>query len=614
MKKYLLIFLLLSIPCFGQDINTTPTPELKPPTMDIRRFKSAIRQEQAKTPLSVVKVLEDYDSTGGIYKSITKASIKESFPFGIEFDGKHFRLEPLSVEFDNYETAVDLTAYKEDTTKVSIATKETNTLTYPAISGITYSVFADTEKWKKVVTIDSKQFSIPKGAKYLILSFKVDTNFTIPKGRMSDRFEMTEDCWLEPAKVGIVGSTEYITIEHEFSSGVYYKYIPVSALTGTIATDLDFTFGSEEVFNTATTTTISVDTTSATTGVIAYKDIGGSGYCEVIAYTLSGTDFTFGTAESFTADPTSYIRVDATSTTTGVISFQHNTSYGSIIAYTLSGTDFTFGTLESFVITGGAIPFVSASSTTTGVITYYDSTASDTNAYIIAYTLSGTDFTFGTAEIFNSGQVNYVCVSAHSTTSGVIAYRDADAGDKGMAIAYTLSGTDFTFGSESIFNNGNTATITVDSYSTTGVICYQDNGNSGKGTAIAYTLSSTTLTFGTEEVFNNVDTEYISVSCSSSTKGVISGRNASSPYYSVAVAYELSGTDFTFGTSAIFNAASTLDTSISNSSETTGVIVYRDGGNSWYGTAIAYTLYAPSTAKSPAAALIEILSNMEPTP
>lgn len=596
MKKYLLLFLCVSFTCFAQEEKATPTPALKATPVDVHRFKSAIREEQAKTQLSVVKIGENYESTGGIYKSITKASIKESYPFGFEFDGKHFLLEPLSVEWDTYETAVNMTAYKEDITKVSTATKIANTITYPAIGGVVYSVSAETEEWRKVVTIDPKQLTIPKGAKYLILSFKVDTNFTLPKDRTSQRFEVNEDCWLEPAKVGILGSTEYATIEHEFDKGIYYKYIPISALIETVVTDVDFTFGSEEVFNEHTTNQVCCSMLSDTSGFITYTSyVGAVNVPTAIAFTISGTDFTFGASEVFDDGTIDYVNSVGMSSSSGVIVYQDvsESYYGTAIAFTLSGTDFTWGTEEVFNTASSPWPVVAKLTDTKGFIAFNDNDTGYGTA--IAFTLSGTDFTWGAEEQFNASTAAYSVCASLSSSSGVIVYSDGGASWRCTAIAFTISGTDFTWGTEEFFDSSSYIYASVSTLSSTsGFIVYNDVGNSNYGTAIAFTVSNRDFTWGTEEAF---DTRIYQVDCVSltETSGLITYRDSVDSSYGKMKSFSLSGTDFTWGEEVTFNNKGTIYISMSMLTSSLGVIVYKDSLYD-YGETVAFTI--PSSVGS----------------
>jgi hypothetical protein len=108
----------------------------------------------------------------------------------------------------------------------------------------------------------------------------------------------------------------------------------------------------------------------------------------------------------------------------------------------------------------------------------------------------------GTSQVFNGATTAYIAICSTSTSSGVICYRDSDT--LGKAIAFTRSGTVFTFGSEFTFNATATAWIScVALNSTTVVVAYRDSDTLGK--AIVLSISGTTITApGSEATFDAV--------------------------------------------------------------------------------------------------------------
>jgi len=62
---------------------------------------------------------------------------------------------------------------------------------------------------------------------------------------------------------------------------------------------LDVPSGTAKVFNSASTTHISVTTMDSTHAIVCYRDAGDSSYGTAVALTLSGTTITEGTAKVF---------------------------------------------------------------------------------------------------------------------------------------------------------------------------------------------------------------------------------------------------------------------------------------------------------------------------
>ena len=256
--------------------------------------------------------------------------------------------------------------------------------------------------------------------------------------------------------------------------------------------------------------------------------------------------------------------------------------------------------------TGSATVF-KASSATYWISTIYDST---NNKVIIVYrdgvnsgagtaivgTVSGTSISFGSEVVFNSGDTREISsVYDPDTQKIVIAYKDEGNSGVGTAVVGTVSGTSISFGSSAVFQSGVIAYIsaTFDSSNNKVVIAYQ--GNSYHGTAIVGTVSGTSISFGSSAVYNSATTGYIGSAYAGSGKVVITYQNdgdSAKGYVSVGT---VSGTSISFGTAVKFEDARTSYTSPTYDS-TNGkvVIAYQDEGNSLYGTAIVGTVSGTS--------------------
>jgi hypothetical protein len=209
----------------------------------------------------------------------------------------------------------------------------------------------------------------------------------------------------------------------------------------------------------------------------------------------------------------------------------------------------------------------------------------------------------GSEIVFNSGQTTHISAIFDSNSNKiVIAYRDGGNSDYGTAVVGTVSGMSISFGSEVIFNTGNSYDIsaTFDSNSNKMVIVYKDVGNSNYGTAIVGTVSGTSISFGSEVVFNSFGSyDMTAIFDSNSNKVVIAYRDGGNSGYGTAIVGTVSGTSISFGSEVVFNTGNTGSvyksiylTFDSNSNKI--VIAYRDSGNSSYGTAIVGTVSGTS--------------------
>jgi len=208
----------------------------------------------------------------------------------------------------------------------------------------------------------------------------------------------------------------------------------------------------------------------------------------------------------------------------------------------------------------------------------------------------------GAEAVFHTGEVQFTSTvfDPNNANKFVTAYQDYGNLGYGTAVVGTVSGTSITFGTEVVFNAGMTNhTFASFDPNTAGkfVVAYKDSGNSHYGTVIVGTLSGTTLTFGTEVVFNSGNSSDPSVAFDPNTAGkfVVSYMYSSTGYSKVGT---LSGTSATFGTAAAFNSGAISDTSMAFDPNTAGkfVVSYNDHANSYYGTAIVGTVSGTSVS------------------
>jgi hypothetical protein len=287
---------------------------------------------------------------------------------------------------------------------------------------------------------------------------------------------------------------------------------------------------------------------------------------------------------------------------------QGNSNYGTAIVGTVSGTTITFGTGVVFSSSDIRFPEITFDPNTAAVtagkfiVAYQDGGNSDYGTAIVG-TVSGTSISFGTELVFNSGNTDNISIAFDPNTVGkfIVAYKDNGNSYYGTAIVGTVSGTTLSFGTEVVFNSGSIGYISISfDPSTAGkfVIAYNDVDNGNYGTAIAGTLSGTTVTFGTEVVFNSSNTSYTSIAFDLNNAGkfVIAYRDVDNSGYGMAIVGTLSGTTMTFGTAVAFNSSYTNYISLSFDPNTAGkfIVVYRDQSNSDYGTAIVGTVSGTS--------------------
>jgi hypothetical protein len=159
-----------------------------------------------------------------------------------------------------------------------------------------------------------------------------------------------------------------------------------------------------------------------------------------------------------------------------------------------------------------------------------------------------------------------------------------------------------TTGSAAVFESAtsNSFGIAFDSSNNKVVVTYDDEGNSSYGTAVVGTVSGTSISWGTPVVFNsgNINGSNCWTAFDSNVnKTVTIFRDNGNSEYGTAIVGTVSGTSISFGTKAVYNSASAYATASDicfDSTQNKLLICYRDVGNNHYGTAIVGTISGTS--------------------
>ena len=335
--------------------------------------------------------------------------------------------------------------------------------------------------------------------------------------------------------------------------------------------------------------------------VVAYTDQGNSSYGTVCVGTVSGTTITFGTPTVIESAYAFNFGIAFDSNVNKVVivyTHQPTSETGKAIVGTIDSSDnsISFGTPATFNSSANnSNNKVVFDSNSNKVGIFYRDWGNNQYGTAKVGTISGTDITFGSAVVFESGDTQYInCTFDSSNNKIVVAYQDNGNSNYGTAIVGTISGTSISFGSAVVFESATTreVDITFDSSNNKVVIAYQDNGNSGDGTAIVGTVSGTGISFGSATVFETGDTSrttaIIGITFDSNlNKVIVSYYDDADSDYGKYVIGTVSGTSISFATAATFNAATTKYTSPTfDSNENKTVIFYRDSGDSSKGKGI----------------------------
>jgi len=366
----------------------------------------------------------------------------------------------------------------------------------------------------------------------------------------------------------------------------------VSVVSGSSAS-----LGSEAVFESAAVnyTNATFDSNSNKV-VVAYNDADNSFSGTAVVGTVSGSSITFGTPVVFNSGESAWVSIAFDSNSNKVViaySDAGNSQYGTAIVGTVSGTSISFGSEVVFNSASSRRMDMGFDTNSNKIVIAFADVPAGEDGTAIVGTVSGTSISFGSKQAFHSDQIEYPAVAFDSNSNKVvIAYSAYDGGDKMSAVVGTVSGTSISFGSTASILSGTYGIhngATFDSNSNKVVITFRHQGSSSHGTAVVGTVSGTDITFGSAVVFNAATTNYPAPQFdSNSNKVVVSYLNSDTNVASI-VAGTVSGTSISFGSATAFNTGTTnyiKNTFDSNSNKV--VTVYRDNGNSNYGTAIAF--------------------------
>ena len=231
------------------------------------------------------------------------------------------------------------------------------------------------------------------------------------------------------------------------------------------------------------------------------------------------------------------------------------------------------------------------------IVIFYKDAGDSNKGKAIVGTVSGQSISFGTAvSFYTATAVNYM-VAIFDPSSEKVVCAFAESGNSfGRAVVGTVSGTSISFATsvsieEVVFSHGGLA---IDS--TNNKIIFVYRGGSSSGSCKIGTISGTSLTFGSKVDYNSGNTTENEVAYDTANqKVVISYRDIGNSNYGTAIVGTVSGTSISFGSEVVFNSATTTSQGmVYDPNEQKVVIVYKDSGNSSYGTGIVGTVSGTS--------------------
>ena len=154
-----------------------------------------------------------------------------------------------------------------------------------------------------------------------------------------------------------------------------------------------------------------------------------------------------------------------------------------------------------------------------------------------------------------------------------------------------------------VFESANTAFISAVALANDKVlVAYRDVGNSDYGTAIVLSISGTIITAGAAVVFEAANTDYCSSVALAADKVLVVYRDRGNSDYGTSIILSISGTVITPGLAVVFESASSAYFSAVALATDKVLVAYEDVGNSNYGTAIVLSI--SGTVITPGSAVV----------
>ena len=354
---------------------------------------------------------------------------------------------------------------------------------------------------------------------------------------------------------------------------------------------------------------VAYDPNTANKLVVVYSDNGNSGYPTAVVGTVSGTTISFGTAVVAVSTQAQQLALDFDPSNSGKFGFVYSkggAGAGTAIVGTVSGTGISFGTEATYDAGYCDYNQISFDPNNAGkcVIVFKDG-GDNSRCKAVVGTVSGTTMSFGTVVVTaNEGSWTDVSFDPNTANKCVLTYKNHGNSYRGTARVGTVSGTSISLGSEAIFNTGNSAYNSISFDKNTPnkfVVGYQDGGNSEYGTAAIGTVSGTSLSFGSEYIFNSAPVQYVDVAFDPSQANkfvaVYKDEYGSSSNCATVIVGTVSGTSISFGTEVALSSTAVTTTLLAFDPNTAGkfVVVYRNNGNSSYGTSNVGQVAASAT-------------------
>ncbi len=202
--------------------------------------------------------------------------------------------------------------------------------------------------------------------------------------------------------------------------------------------------------------------------------------------------------------------------------------------------------------------------------------------------------------IAKDGQVRAVASGTLTDGTPVVVNADGTVSVVSQTSVTQSAGTAVEFHTAAENSSSKIGAVVYDSTNNKHVIFYRNAASSSYGTAIVGTVSGNSISFGTPVVFESATTRFGNNEHTTATfidgKIVVVYGDGGNSQYGTAIVGTVSGTSISFGSAAVFNSGNTYEGAVVCTDTTNNkvIVAYRDEGNSNYGVACVGTVSGTS--------------------
>ena len=418
---------------------------------------------------------------------------------------------------------------------VTVALKADGTV--EAVSGVDQNIGASGEFETSIPSYVSSTFDSSQNK--IVVAYR-DTNNS-NRGTAVVGTVSGETISFGTAAVFQTGATSWISVSYDASASksviAYsdednsnYGKAVVATVSGT-----SISFGTITVFSSGYSLYIGscFDSTNSKT-IIGWRDLNNSNTGACVVGTVSGTSISFGTKATLSGSYTNGNKLAFDSNAGKFVMSYYDplaSDHGKAVVGTVSGTSISFGSIATYETSEVRYPDIAYDSTSQKVILVCR--GSNVGKAVVG-TISGTSISFGTTATFYATGANYNSVTYDSTANKIIiSFAAGSSSEYGAFVVGTVSGTDISFTSPEIFRSGSTTTWhsnDFDSNSNRLIFSYADSNGGGIANVIKLGVTNAADFIGiTDQAIADTATGAVIVQGGVSDK--VTGLTTGSDYY-----------------------------------------------------------------------------------